>query len=80
MSDTKEKLETVFVLSKVYDPFDLLRLSKDAFYEVIEEEVSQNNDNIDVTVNEAELEFVVVPDNYVPHVCIQVKLIDYTIN
>lgn len=70
-------VQTEFNMADTYQPFDLLRLSKDAFYEVIEEQFSAENENRDFSVHEAELEFV-AEDTH--NVFIRVKVLDYTLN
>jgi len=72
-------MTTQFALADIYTPFELLRLSKDAFYEIIEEQMSNNNDGVNIEVTEAELEFEVKTVEYVDYVYIKATVIDYKV-
>ena len=75
----QEELETTFRMADTYQPFDLLRLSKDAFYDVIAQEFSANNDNINVSIEDANLEFDVETVEYCDYVYIKVEILEYTV-
>jgi len=66
------------VLISGFEPWDLLRLEKDAFYDVIDEKLSEANGNIYIEVKEAELAFVY--DKNTDEVAIKATAIDYTID
>jgi len=71
-------MKTIFLIEG-FEPFDLLHMSKDAFYQVIEQEFSKFNNNKALSVSNANLEFV---SNRVEHsdfISIQVEILDYTI-
>lgn len=54
-----------------YEPFDLLRISKDAFYEVVQEKFQ------DIEIKEMQLHFITVEDEDECEVLIEAKIIEY---
>lgn len=74
-----KKFKITFRMADTHEPFELLRLSKDAFYDKISEELSSLNDHIGVEVQDAELEFVVETVDCTDYVYIEVKVLDYSI-
>jgi len=54
-----------------YEPFDLLRISKDAFYEVVQEKFQ------DIEIKEMQLHFITVEDEDEREVLIEAKIIEY---
>lgn len=75
----KNEIVTSFLIEG-YEPDDLLRLSKDAFYDVIEQEFLKYNDNKHATITEAKLSFMVETVEYTDFVHIQVEVTDYEMN
>jgi len=54
-----------------YEPFDLLRISKDAFYEVVQEKFQ------DIEIKEMQLHFITVEGEDEREVLIEAKIIEY---
>lgn len=54
-----------------YEPFDLLRISKDAFYKVVQEKFQ------DIEIKEMQLHFITVEDEDECEVLIEAKIIEY---
>lgn len=61
----------LYTIIEGYEPFDLLRLSKEAFYEVVQQKFQ------DIEVKEMKLYFITVEDEDEREVLIEAEIIDY---